>query len=123
MSVGRKLWSLGSKFGLALAISYLMGQAGVGIADAGEFDGDKPVNFPTYETHGDAVRPLCFLETGDWDVVKAAPKVVAANVIVMKNDGHIVYMDTTEAWDRARSKTDADNVWVIGVCEGDIVNR
>jgi hypothetical protein len=32
-------------------------------------------------------------------------------------------MDTTEAWDRARSKKEADNVWVIGVCRADVQNR
>lgn len=84
---------------------------------------DEPVNAPNYATHAAMAQGLCFLDTGEQDVVKAGPNVVAAHVIVVKLNGSMVRMDTSEAFDRAGSKTRADDIWVVGVCRGDIVKR
>lgn len=108
--------------GMGIGATLSVGFASHGIGTAST-DQDKPVNAPNYATHADAARPLCFLHTEEWDVVKAGPNIVAGHVVVVKLDGSMVRMDTSEAFDRAGSKTRADDIWVVGVCRGDIVGR
>lgn len=108
----------GMAFGAVLSVGFA--SQGIGTTST---DHDKPVNAPNYATHADSARPLCFLHTEEWDVVKAGPNVVAGHVVVVKLNGSLVRMDTSEAFERAESKTRADDIWVVGVCRGDIVER
>jgi hypothetical protein len=88
-------------------------------------DSDKPVNTPSYAsvTHRQAASMVCEVETGNAGLRQASPSVWAAYVVVVRLDGTMQRMDTTEAWDRAESETRADDIWVIGVCAGDIVRE
>lgn len=83
---------------------------------------NKPLNSPSYDSvaHRQAASELCAAETGHIGLVRAG-KVVAGHVVVVRLDGVMERMDTTEAWDRAESKTRADDIWVVGVCKADVV--
>lgn len=83
----------------------------------------KPLNAPSYDSapHRLAAAQLCNVETGDAHMVRANSDVVAAHVVVVRQDGVMQRMDTGEAWDRTESKTEADNIWVVGVCTADVV--
>jgi len=103
-------------FGSAIAATLSWGFAtdGVGI------DRDpKPVNEPTFETHGEAARQLCKVETGNASLIRSSDLVLSKNVVVVRLNGHMVRMDTGEAFERAQSKTRADDIWVVGVCESE----
>lgn len=83
----------------------------------------KPLNAPSYDSapHRLAASQLCKVETGKPGLVQANSEVVAAHVIVVRQDGVMQRMDTSEAWDRTESKSEADNIWVVGVCKKDVV--
>ena len=89
--------------------------------DVKSVDGNEPVNSPSYDStvHRQAASELCAAETGRNGLVRAG-KVVAGHVVVVRLDGVMERMDTTEAWGRAESKTRADDIWVVGVCKADV---
>lgn len=80
-------------------------------------DASKPVNIPTMATHKAQAEKVC-----DGAVVKTGPTVVAADVVVVKQNGKTVLMPTDEAHERFQSKTDADDIWPIAVCVKHIQN-
>lgn len=86
---------------------------------------NKPLNAPSYDSapHRIAASELCEVETGKPGLVQASKKVWATNVVVVRQDGIMQRMDTTEAWDRSKSKNRADDIWVVGVCKSDIVKQ
>lgn len=86
---------------------------------------EKPLNAPSYDSapHRQAASQVCEVETGKPGLVKASGKVVASHVMVVRQDGVMERMDTTEAWDRTESKKESDNIWVVGVCRADVQNR
>lgn len=83
----------------------------------------KPLNAPSYDSapHRLAASQLCKVETGKPGLIQASGEVVAAHVIVVRQDGVMQRMDTGEAWDRTESKSEADNIWVVGICKKDVV--
>lgn len=84
---------------------------------------EKPLNAPSYDSapHRLAASEVCKVETGKPGLVKASGEVVASHVMVVRQDGVMQRMDTTEAWDRVESKKESDNIWVVGVCKSDVV--
>lgn len=99
-------------FGVACAtVSF----AAANQVDIETIDGNEPANAPSFETHEAAAQMVC-----GGPVLESGNDIVAGHVIVVPLDGKVVRMDTTEAWSRVRSKTTADDVWVIGVCRKDV---
>lgn len=96
---------------LGITLSYGLATHGVGIDRADE---DKPVNSPSWTTHQDAAREFC-----GGDVVEASSDIWATHVVVVKLNGLMVRMPIDEAFDRAESKSRADDIWTIGVCKSD----
>lgn len=85
----------------------------------------KPLNAPSYDSapHRLAASQLCQVETDKPGLIRASGEVVAGHVIVVRQDGVMQRMGTREAWDRTESKSEADNIWVVGVCKADVQNR
>lgn len=75
-------------------------------------DHEKPVNWPTYDTHRAQAEAVC-----KGAVVRPGKTTMAEHVVVVRNDGRIGLMSTQEAWDRGQSKSYADNVWTIAICK------
>lgn len=73
--------------------------------------GVKPQNVPTFTVYTEEAQAVC-----DGPIVPTGRGVVAADVVVVMQNGDVVLMDTTEAHDRFRSKTEADDAWPIAVC-------
>lgn len=109
---GRMLatWISGALFGISG--SFLFAQNGIGVD---RVDDEKPENSPSWTTHQDAARELC-----GGPVVKPGPGVFATHVVVMKLNGLLVRMPIDQAWDRAKSKAYADDIWTIAVCKSDV---
>ena len=99
-------------FALASVVGTVVGANPV---DVKAIDGNEPANAPSFETHEAAAQMVC-----GGPVLESGPDIVAGHVIVVPLNGRVVRMDTTEAWSRVRSKTTADDVWVIGVCRKDV---
>lgn len=93
--------------------------------DVKAIDGNEPENTPSYDSavHRQAAAMVCKVETGNSRIVRSEGTVVAAHVMVVRLNGVMERMDTSEAWDRTKSKTKADDVWVIGICKADIQNQ
>lgn len=93
--------------------------------DVKAVDGNEPQNAPSYDsaTYRQAAALVCKVETGNGHIVPSGEDKIAAHVVVVRMDGTMERMDTTEAWDRSKSKTEADNIWVIGICKADVQNR
>lgn len=104
----------------ALIVGFSLGPAFATVTDEVK---NKPSNIPTYEAYREAASQLCQVETDRPGLVRSGNHVVAGHVIVVRGDGVMERMDTTEAWDRTKSKTTTDDVWVIGVCKADIQNQ
>jgi hypothetical protein len=83
--------------------------------DVKAIDANRPANAPSFETHEAAAQMVC-----GGPVLESGNDIVAGHVIVVPLNGKVTRMDTTEAWGRVRSKTTADDVWVIGVCRKDV---
>lgn len=81
-------------------------------------DGEKPVNVPTYESALPEAREIC-----RQPVVQSKPDLIATHVVVVRQNGDTVRMDTTEAWARVKSPEDSDDVWVVGICAEDLVGH
>lgn len=79
-------------------------------------DAEKPVNVPTYESALPESRKIC-----REPVVVSKADLWATHVVVVRQDGDTVRMDTTEAWARIKSPETSDDVWVVGICAEDIV--
>lgn len=80
-------------------------------------DDQKPVNEPTYESALPESREIC-----RQPVVVPESHIYATDVVVVRQNGDTVRMDTTEAWNRIESPEDSDDVWVVGICAEDIVD-
>lgn len=93
--------------------------------DVKAIDGNETPNAPSYDsvTHRQAASLVCQAETKRSGLVQSGNDIVASHVIVVRGDGVMERMDTTEAWDRTESKTTNDDVWVIGICKADIQNQ
>lgn len=63
----------------------------------------KPVNVPTFATHG---QPGCAPVDGE----------PAATVLVVTQSGESVRMNFDTAWNRGHDSERANDVWVVGVC-------
>lgn len=104
---------------LVAASAVMVGVTAIGAADlyAGTtLEKTKPSNAaPAFETHRATAERVC-----SGAVVAPDSGQLAAAVVVIKLDGSAVRMDTSDAFDRQESKTDADDVWVIGVCKRDL---
>lgn len=103
-------------FGSAIAATLSWGFASDGVGTIRE---PKPVNEPTFETHGEVASQLCDVETGSPKLLRATNRVLSKFVVVVRNDGVMLRMETGEAFDRAQSKTRADDIWSVGVCDRD----
>lgn len=103
-------------FGSAIAATLSWGFATDGVGTKRD---PKPVNEPTFETHGEAARQLCKVETGDDSLIRSSDLVLSKNVVVVRLNGRMVRMPTDEVFERSQSKTSADNVWVVGICESE----
>lgn len=99
-------------FALASVVGTIVGANPV---DVKAIDGNEPANAPSFETHEAAAQAVC-----GGPVLESGNDIVAGHVIVVPLNGKVTRMDTTEAWSRVRSKTTADDVWVIGVCRKDV---
>lgn len=86
-------------------------------ADQKSIDGNEPVNVPTYESALPESRRIC-----RQPVVMSEPKLYATHVVVVRQNGDTVRMDTGEAWARAKSEERSDDVWVVGICAEDLVD-
>lgn len=112
--------------GVKIASSFVgLGLLGLGLGPlfAPADETTKPLNAPSYDSapHRLAASQLCKVETGKPGLIQARNEVVAGHVIVVRQDGVMQRMDTSEAWDRTESKSEADNIWVVGVCKKDVV--
>lgn len=76
----------------------------------------KPENVPTYQSHLKQGNEIC-----EQPMVMSKPDLWATDVVVVRQDGGTVRMDTTEALNRAKSPEDSDDVWVVGICAEDLV--
>lgn len=81
------------------------------------FETAKPENIPTYESALPESRKIC-----RQPVVTSEPKLYATHVVVVRQNGDTVRMDTGEAWARAKSEERSDDVWVVGICAEDLVD-
>lgn len=100
---------------LMVAVAMMVGVTVIGANAGKSLDDTKPSNSPSYETHEDMAARVC-----GGPVVAPNPEQSATDVVVVRMDGRVVRMDTSDAWGRVNSKTDADDVWVIGVCVSDL---
>lgn len=94
-------------------------------SDTASVDGNEPKNAPSFDSavHRQAASQVCKAETGRAGLVRAHNGVVAAHVMVVRLDGVMERMDTTEAWERLESANEADDIWVVGVCKSDVIER
>lgn len=103
----------------------VLGLAGLGLGPlaAPADETTKPLNAPSYDSapHRLAASQLCKVETGKPGLIQARNEVIAGHVIVVRQDGVMQRMDTSEARDRTESEVESDNVWVVGVCKKDVV--
>lgn len=116
--------------GLKIAFTFVaLGMVGLSFgpmfAPATVTEDDKPRNAPSYADvhYRQAASQLCGVYTDVAKVVPSGEGIVAGHVIVVRLDGVMERMDTSAAWDRAESRTTADDIWVIGVCQGDIIEE
>lgn len=101
----------------SLAIACFALACGPAFVVVKSLDAEKPVNVPTYESALPESRKIC-----REPVVESKPDLWATDVVVVRQDGDTVRMDTTEAWSRIESPEDSDDVWVVGICAEDIVD-
>lgn len=85
--------------------------------EQGTLDDVKPQNLPTFTVYTEEAQAAC-----DGPIVRTGPGVVAADVVVVKQNGNVVVMDTSEAHQRLTNKADADDVWPIAVCADHVQN-
>jgi hypothetical protein len=76
---------------------------------------EKPVNEPTFESTKSLAKKVC-----GGPVVRTGHGRTAANVVVVRQTGEVVLMDTDEAFDRIESKTPGDDVWTVAICRSDL---
>lgn len=76
---------------------------------------DKPNNWPEFDNpvfREKAEKTVCHGK-----IVRPGGHIKADRVVVVKQNGKMVAMDTGEAFRRVDTKNEYDNVWTIGVCK------
>lgn len=100
----------------SLAIACFALSCGSAFVVTKSLEDEKPVNVPTYESSLDEGRKIC-----RQPMVVSEPHLIATHVVVVRQNGDTVRMDTSEAWARVDSPEDSDDVWVVGICAEDLV--
>jgi len=108
-------WALNTVFRM-VAVAIFATTCGSAFVVTKSLESEKPENVPTYQTHLKQGNQMC-----EQPMVMSKPDLWATDVVVVKQDGKTVKMDTTEAWNRGKSPERSDDVWVIGICAEDLV--